>query len=307
MRITILGAGAMGCLFGGFLKRAGEDVVLVDTWAEHVTALNSRGLLLWEGQERLEIPMAAVLAGQAVRPADLVLFLVKAYRSEEAAARVPELLAPGGAVLTLQNGMGSADALAAQVGPQRVLVGVTAQGATGLGPGEIRHGGNGETLVGPFADRSSSSGLEARVAEIFTRAALPARATGEVWTAVWKKLAVNCGINALTALAGIRNGRIPEIAPAAGLLADAVREASAVARAAGTDLGDPEDLVEQVLAICRATAENRSSMGQDVDRRSPTEIDYINGAVVREGKKYGLATPVNETLTRLVKTVEGNY
>ncbi|MBI5445367.1 MAG: 2-dehydropantoate 2-reductase [Deltaproteobacteria bacterium] len=307
MRITVVGGGAMGCLFGGCLSRAGDDVVLVDAWRDHVELLNRRGLWLWEGSERREIPVRAELPGSPLRRAELVLFLVKAYRSEEAAAQVPDLLEPAGLALTLQNGLGSADVLAARVGRERVLVGVTAQGATVLGPGEIRHGGTGETLVGAYAPNHASNAGASRAAEAFGRANLPARATSEVWPAVWKKLAVNCGINAVTALAGIRNGRIPEIPEAAAVLEDAVHEAAAVARAAGVDLGDPGALVDHVLAVARATAANRSSMGQDVDRRSPTEIDFINGAVVREGRKHGVPTPVNATLARLVKAVESGF
>jgi 2-dehydropantoate 2-reductase len=307
MKITVLGAGAMGCLFGGYLSRAGEDVVLVDAWPEHVDALGRRGLRLWEGEAAEEIPVRAALPGTAVRPAELVLFLVKANRSREAAAQLPALLEDRGVALTLQNGLGSADVLAEVVGPKRVLVGVTAQGATGLGPGEIRHGGSGETLVGSYGGDQASRDAAARVADALTRAGLPAHATAEVWAAVWKKLAVNCGINALTALTGMRNGRIPEIPPAAALLGASVREAASVAAAAGIDLGDREALVDHVLAIARATGANRSSMGQDVDRRSPTEIDFINGAVVREGGRLGVPTPVNETLTRLVKVLEANY
>lgn len=304
MRVTVLGAGAMGCLFGGLLARAGRDVVLVDPWREHVEALRSRGLILREGGETLTIPVTAALSGEAVRPAELVLFFVKAHQTRAALPEAEPLLAAGGAVLTLQNGLGSADLLAEALGSERVLAGVTAQGATRLGPGEVRHGGAGETLLGGFA---GDHPLLAAAAECLTAAGLPARVVPDVWPAVWRKLAVNCGINALTALAGIRNGRIPEIPEAAALLADAVAEAAAVARAAGVDLGEAQALAGHVLAVARATAVNRSSMGQDVDRRQPTEIDFLNGAVVREGARLGVPTPVNATLARLVKTLESTF
>lgn len=300
----MLGAGAMGCLVGGLLARAGEDVVLVDASAEHVEALNRQGLRLWEGDELVRIPVRALVAGSAVRPADLVLFLVKAPRTRAALPSLPPLLAERGAVLTLQNGLGAADLLAEGLGAERVLVGVTAQGATLLGPGEIRHGGSGETLVGGYRGEHPLVGAVVRALQ---GAGLPSRAAQDIWPGVWKKLAVNCGINALTALTGIRNGRIPEIPEAAELLGDAVREAAAVARAAGVDLGAPDALAEQVLAVATATAANRSSMGQDVDRESPTEIDFINGAVAREGLRLGVPTPVNTTLTRLVKTLEASF
>jgi 2-dehydropantoate 2-reductase len=294
----------MGCLLGGLLARAGEDVVLVDSGAAHVEALTRHGLRLWEGEEAVRVPVLALLAPAEVRPAELVLFLVKAHQTRSALPSLPSLLAAGGAVLTLQNGLGAADLLVEAVGAERVLVGVTAQGATRLGPGEVRHGGSGETLVGAYCGANPRA---EEAAGVFGRAGLPARAVADVWPAVWRKLAVNCGINALTALTGIRNGRIPETPEAAALLADAVAEAAAVAKAAGIDLGDAGALAEHVLGVARATAVNRSSMGQDVDRRSPTEIDFINGAIVRQGARLAVPTPVNATLARLVKTLEATF
>jgi 2-dehydropantoate 2-reductase len=304
MRITIVGAGAMGCLFGAYLFRAGEDVALVDSWIEHVEALRRGGLRLQEGGELLTFRVPAYPAGEAIRPAELVLLFVKANHTRSTLEELPALLAPGGAVLTLQNGLGSGDLLSEALGADSVLVGVTAQGATRLGPAAIRHGGSGETIVGAFRGEHPLLG---RAAETFSRAGLPARAVRDIRPLVWKKLAVNCGINALTALTGIRNGRVPEIPAAATLLRDAVAEVAAVGRAAGVELGEASELGEQVLAVATATAENRSSMGQDVDRRAPTEIDFINGAIVREGERLGVATPVNAVFTRLVKTLEATF
>lgn len=304
MKIAIVGAGAMGCLFGGYLARAGEDVSLVDRLVPTVEALRARGVRLWEGERAEDVPVAAALDPGDIGPVDLVIVFVKALHTRSAAASLPPLLGPETQVLTLQNGLGAADALTPPVAPERLLVGVTAQGGTLLGPGEVRHGGSGPTLVGPY--RGDATGASA-VADVLTAAGLATEAVADPWPAVWRKLAINCGINALTALAGIRNGRIPEIPEAAAVLADAVREAVAVAAAAGAALGDGDDLARHVLDVARATAENRSSMGQDVDRRAPTEIDFINGAVVREGERLGVETPVNRTLTRLVKTLEATF
>lgn len=304
MKIAVIGAGAMGCLFGGFLARAGEDVMLVEVNPAAVETLSRRGVRLWEGEDAQDVPVRAVSNPGAAGPADLVLVMVKAQHTTSAAGSLGPLLGPGTAVLTLQNGLGAADVLAEAVGTKRLLVGVTAQGATLLSPGEVRHGGAGETLFGPFA--AGGPDPEPFAATLF-RAGLPARAVADPWPAVWRKLAVNCGINAVAALTGLRNGRIPEIPEAAAVLSDAVREAAAVSRAAGVDLGEPGALVEAVLAVARATGANRASMGQDVDARRPTEIDFINGAVVREGERRALPTPVNRTLTRLVKALEAGF
>ncbi|GAB4270431.1 MAG: 2-dehydropantoate 2-reductase [Deferrisomatales bacterium] len=305
MKIAVVGAGAMGCLFGGLLARAGEEVVLLDRSAETLEALARRGVVLHEGEGRETIPVAAAGDPRDAGACDGVLVFVKAHQTLSARPSVAALAQGGAWVLTLQNGLGAADLLAEVVAPGRLLVGVTAQGATLLGPAEVRHGGAGPTVLGPYLPGPSpEAGAAARV---LAGAGLECRAVEDPWPHVWHKLAVNCGINALTALTGIRNGRIPEIPPAAALLEEAVGEAAAVARAAGVDLGDPKALARRVLDVARATAANRSSMGQDVDRRASTEVAFINGAVAREGERRGVATPVNRTLTRLIQTLEATF
>ncbi|MHB8766882.1 MAG: ketopantoate reductase family protein [Deferrisomatales bacterium] len=305
MKIAIVGAGAMGCLFGARLARAGHPVTLVDTDPRTVAALAGRGVRLWEGDTPVDVPVGAAAGGAAAGPAELVLVLVKAPHTRAAAASLPALFGPTAHVLTLQNGLGAADLIAEAVGGERVLVGTTAQGATLLGPGEIRHGGAGDTLLGPY--RGAAPETAGAIAAALTGAGLPARAVADPWPAVWRKLAVNCGINAVAALTGTRNGQLAEIPEAAALLADAVAEVAAVARVAGVDLGEPAALADAVLAVARATGTNRASMGQDVDRRARTEIEFINGAVVREGERTGVPTPVNQTLARLVKTLEATF
>lgn len=304
MRIAVVGAGAMGCLFGSLLARSGEEVVLVDVMPETVAALRQRGVRFHEGAQVSDVPVAAVEGARAAGTADLVLVMVKAQHTASVAAGLGSLLGPRTQVLTLQNGLGGAQVLAEHVDAQRILVGVTAQGATLVGPGEIRHGGSGESVLGPYSLPGADPEPAVRV---LTRAGLPARAVSDPWPAVWRKLAINCGINPIAALTGVLNGQIPGIEEGAGVLADAVREVAAVARVAGVDLGEPDTLVRQVIDVARATGSNRASMGQDVDARRPTEIDFINGAVVREGERLGVPTPVNRTLTRLVKTLESTF
>jgi len=306
VKIVIVGAGAMGCFFGANLARSGDGhrVTLLDKVPAVLAALSRRGVRLWEGDRAADVPVQVVGDPATAGPADLVLVMVKALHTDSAGASLAPLLGPTTRVLTLQNGLGAAQVLARHCDPRLLLVGVTAQGATQLGPGEIRHGGAGETLVGPY-QRGGAAGAE--LVEAFGRAGLPTRSVDDPWPAVWRKLAVNCGINALAALTGLLNGRIPEIPEAAGVLTDAVAEVAAVARAAGIDLGDTAALAGTVLGIARATGGNRASMGQDVDQRRPTEIDFINGAVVREGDRLGVPAPVNRALTRLVKTLEAGF
>ncbi len=304
MKIAIVGAGAMGGLFGAHLSRAGHGVTLIDIDPRELAALRERGVRLWEEDRFTDVPVHATDDPASVGPSDLVVVFVKAHHTRSVLGSLPPLRGPDTLVLTLQNGLGAADVLAEAVPEARLLVGVTAQGATKVGPGEVRHGGRGETVLGPYRPGGAPAGP---VAEVLTAAGLPARAVADPWPAVWRKLAVNCAINPVTALTGIRNGLVAEIPEAGQVAADAVAEVVGVARARGVDLGDPDELAAFVLGVARATAENRSSMGQDVDRRAPTEVDFINGAVVREGERAGVPVPVNLTLWRLIRTLEVGY
>ena len=199
--------------------------------------------------------------------------------------------------LTLQNGIGNWEQIAEVVGKEAVIAGSTAQGSTLLAPGLIRHGGNGATYIGepggPISERVR------RVVELFRQAGLAAEPSDQVERLIWQKLIVNVGINAITALTGIRNGICRRDGEAAGLCKSAVCEAIVVAGSKGFPMG--ADMVERVLSVARATARNRSSMGQDVDRKKRTEIDAINGAIVRFGREARIPTPVNETLTLACK------
>jgi 2-dehydropantoate 2-reductase len=180
---------------------------------------------------------------------------------------------------------------------------VTAQGATLVAPGLVRHGGNGATHMGE--PQGEPTGRVEDLVALFNRAGLETRSSATMELLVWEKLLVNVGINAITALTGTRNGAVAEIEEARELSLAAVEEAIAVARARGFDVRP--DMVERVQSVARATAVNRSSMGQDVDSKKRTEIEAINGAIVRFGEEADIAVPVNRTLTRLVKITETAY
>ena len=303
MKTVIIGAGAMGSLFGGLLAESGGDVTLVDVWPEHVNALNGKGLEIeWRGANRTVRVRAASDPAEA-GPADLVIVFVKSADTPAAAESAARVRNSDGLVLTLQNGLGNADVLAEAVPPACVLAGTTSHGATMLGPGRIRHAGSGHTVIGPWSggDRSSAD----RTAEALNRAGIETEAVSDARALVWGKLLVNVGINAITALTNIKNGELLDLESTRALSRAAVEEAARVAEA--QDIPVREDCVEHVLAVARATAENRSSMGQDVDNRRQTEIQAINGAVVREADRLGLEAPVNRTLTALVETLQAHY
>lgn len=303
MKITVIGSGAMGCLFGGLLTEAGQEVQLLDVWPEHVKALNENGLsLLRDGEERI-IRVQATTDPDTIKKTDLALIFVKHAQSEEAARTAVWLLGDAGYILTLQNGMGNAEIIAETAGRKRVICGTTAQGAMLLGPGRIQHSGIGKTIIGMWdQDRQPIVDL---VAGAFSAAKIETSGADNIKPVIWNKLFANVGINAITALTNIRNGRLLDLEPTRQLVEAVVTEAIAVARALQITVAD--DALENVFAIAEATASNRSSMGQDVDARRPTEIDAINGYIVRRAEELGIEVPVSQSLTRLIKTLQGHY
>jgi 2-dehydropantoate 2-reductase len=298
MRIAIVGAGAMGGVIGFYLAAVAE-VVLVDRWAAHVAAINASGLSCErEGASRTR-PILAVTDPAAASLCDAAIVLVKAQQTPWAADACAAALAPGGVAYTLQNGVGNREALAAILGDSRVGQGVTALGGTLLGPGRVRHAGMGPTTFGAAPHPALAEALAAS----FTAAGLPASVSDDVEGLLWGKLVVNAGINALTALLRVPNGALAEAPAARELLAGVVREAVAVAAARGARL-PYDDPVAHVESVARATGANRSSMLQDVLRGAPTEIATINGAVVREGARLGVPTPLNAALAALLGALE---
>ena len=302
MHFLIVGPGAMGCLFGARLKLAGQEVTLLDHRRQRARNINRRGLVVdgVTGSYRADVP--AVVEGPPVSP-DVVLVCVKSYHTRKAALRLREFLAPGVPVVTLQNGLGNVDVLADVFGRRHVLGGVTAEGATLQDDGRITHAGQGETVIGPKAGTDAGPDT---IAAALTRAGFHATVSDGVEGLIWGKLVINVGINALAAITRLPNGRLPEIQGTLRIMIAAVKEAVAVAKAGQIDLPYP-DPVKRVTEVCRATSGNIASMLQDVLREKPTEIDFINGAIVREGRLLHIPTPVNETLTCLVQAIQASY
>ncbi len=301
MRIAIVGAGAMGSLFGGLLAEAGEDVVLVDVWEEHMRAINERGLRIRGVSGDRVVRVKATTKHAEVGVVDLVLLQVKSYATEKAIRDALPMVGERTVVLTLQNGLGNVEKIAAVVGRERVLAGTTAHGATVLGPGEIYHAGRGPTVIGEVDGRITDR-VKA-IAELFNRAGIETEVTDNIMGAVWTKMLANVAINALTAITGLYNGELLELEETKAVMLKAVDEAVAVAKAMGIKLL-VEDPHEFVLGIARATATNKSSMLQDVERGRRTEIDAINGMIVHYGRELGIPTPVNEALVAAVKGIE---
>ena len=301
MRIAVIGAGAMGSLFGSLLA-AVAPVVLVNHRKAHIDAINAKGLSVEgpDGSCRVQ-RLAAVSDPKALGERfDLAIVFTKAGQTRAAAETAARLLKPGGVALSLQNGLGNREVLAEVLGPRRALVGVTSQGATLVGPGHVRHAGDGPTWI---ARAGPPERVAAAVCRLFNAAGIQTELADDADALVWGKLIVNVGINALAALLRVPNGVLAAEPACQGLMAQAVAEAVAVAHARGIALPYPDPLAH-VKAVCRRTAQNRASMLQDVLRGAPTEVAVINGAVARLAGELGLAAPVNTLLTALVAALE---
>ena len=283
MNINVIGAGAMGSLFGSLLSEAGETVTLVDLREDHVDAVSQQGLTIEKDGENRNVRITAVTDPAMAPSSELTIVFVKSTHTAAAAQTAARLAGQNGSVLTLQNGMGNADTLADVLRSPQVIAGTTSHGATFLGPGAIRHAGVGETVIGPWNPEGETGAR--RVAELFNRSGIVTRVVDDVRRVLWAKLFINVGINAITALTGIKNGQLLDLSQTRQISSAAVCEAMAVAQAQGIEIeGEP---VQKVFEVAAATGPNRSSMGQDVDHCRVTEITAINGFIVKHARLAG--------------------
>jgi 2-dehydropantoate 2-reductase len=303
VKTVMMGAGAMGSLFGGLLTLAGEEVWLVGNRKDQIDAICLSGLTLEEKGKSRIIPMNATSDVTSVGKADLVIFFVKTYDIEAAVSDALVLEKEDTIFLTLQNGLGNEEAICRKIDRKKVMLGVTGHGATLMGLAHVFHAGRGRTMIGELDHRITDRA--ARITRMLCDAGIDTEVSSNIHDHVLGKLLVNVGINALTALTGFKNGQLLDFPETIRLMEKLVMEVSEVARRRGVHL--EKDPIEKVKMAIEATKENRSSMGQDFDRRQKTEIDAINGAVVREAQRLGIPVPVNQVVTDLVKAVEKSF
>jgi 2-dehydropantoate 2-reductase len=299
-RIAVVGAGAVGCYFGGMLARAGGRVAFIGrpgATSPHMEALEREGLLLDSiaFQERIRVQVAPV---EAVRDAELVLVCVKTLDTEEAARQVALRLARSAVVVSLQNGVDNVERMRAAAGID-ALPAVVYVAAAIPAPGRVKHSGRGDLVMG----HTTRTAEVARVAETFTRAGVPCRTSDNIEGELWVKLIMNCAGNAVTALGRASYGRAARHEGAREVIAATAAEAIAVARAAGVKL-PAGDFVAAGLKLAETLGEATSSTAQDIARGRHTEIASLNGYIARRGAALGVATPVNHTLFALVKLLE---
>ena len=303
MKIVIIGPGAIGILLAAHLSRGKNEVWLLDKKRERAQYLRKNGICV-EGQSKISAKVKASVEAKEIGPADLVILCVKSYDTEEALKRALDLIKQDTYVLSLQNGLGNVQVLTDIVGEDKIIAGVTEQAATLLGPGVIRHTGKGETIIGRV--NKQPLGKARIILGLLNQAGFPSRSTKDINSLIWSKLIINAGINPLSAITRLNNGKLLEYSETRELLRQAVSEAVRVAKRKRIKL-KYDDPLQKVESVCRCTCANLSSMLQDVLNKKQTEIDFINGAILRQGKALRLATPVNEVLTSLVKTIEKNY
>ena len=294
MKVAVMGAGAVGCYYGAMLARAGHEVVLIGRPA-HVEAVRARGLRLEAQSFDEHVPMAASTEPDAVQGADLVLFCVKSTDTEAAAAQIASHLAPGALVLTLQNGVDN-DERARSVLRDHEVAAAVVYVATGMaGPGHVKHNGRGELVIAP-----SARGEE--VAQALRAAGVPTEISDNVRGALWAKLVLNCAYNALSAITQLPYGVLVRNEGVPGVLRDVVAECLAVARAEGVTI--PGDIDAAVAGIARTMPAQFSSTAQDLARGKRSEIDHLNGFVLRRGEALGVPVPANRLLWTLVRLLE---
>jgi len=296
--ILVFGAGAIGSFLGGLLSRR-HDVTLVGR-AEHVAAIRAHGLRISGKTAAIAKPRAATRVPGDARP-EIVFVTTKAYDTANAMLALRKF-ADRSIFVTLQNGLGNAETIAKTA--RRVVAGTTAHGVTFVGPGDVRHAGVGELVLGAWTHVDEADLV--RLRDLFADVGIVAQLTSDIRTELWSKLVVNASINPLAAIAGVPNGRVVRDKRLLAVLERVCAEAAEVATAEGAHI-DAEEVRHRTVLIAKRTAANRGSMLQDLDRRRRTEIDAITGAIVRAASRHHKPVPLNEALYAIVRARESTF
>ena len=299
IKVAVMGAGAVGCYYGGMLARAGHEVVLIAR-PQHVEAIARDGLRMETTSFDEHVRLAASSEPGAVQGANLVLFCVKSTDTESAGAQIQAQLAPDVLVLCLQNGVDNADRLRTVLTGTAVAAAVVYVAVEMAGPGHVRHHGRGELVIEPAISRATSSQA---VAQALIAAGVPTEISANVRGVLWAKLILNCAYNAVSAITRLPYGKTVAGAGIKDVMRDVVAECLAVAQAEGVQVAGDVDAA--IRKIAETMPSQYSSTAQDLARGKRSEIDYLNGLIVRRGEALGVATPANRVLWALVKLLEG--
>jgi 2-dehydropantoate 2-reductase len=294
LQVAVMGAGAVGCYFGGMLARAGHEVTLIAR-PQHAQAITREGLRMETRSFDERVKLRASSDSAAVKGAQLVLFCVKSGDTESAGRQIEPHLSDDAVVLCLQNGVDNAERLRGVLPRVEVAAAVVYVGTEMAGPGHVKHHGRGELVIDPTRQLPQLAG-------IFTAAGVPTEVSNNVRGALWLKLILNCGYNAVSAIAQMPYGQTVQGVGIPDVMRDVVNECLAVAKAEGVNV--PGDVDAAVRRIVESMPGQYSSTAQDLARGKPSEIDYLNGHVVRRGEALGVPAPANRVLWALVKLLE---
>ncbi len=299
MRILVFGAGSIGSLIGGILSKR-YDVTLLGR-KKHMDEMKKNGLKITGKTNNVFYPKTATkISGKY----DLIILTVKAYDTEKSIRTLKPVLGRTTVILSLQNGLGNEEIIANTIGFSKgnkgVLRGITNHGVIFVKPGEIHHSGMGETVIGEI-DGKKTERIK-KICSMFNNAGIKTRISKNIKKDVWAKTIVNSAINPVTAVTGLKNGYLLKIPELKRLMGQICLEDMRVANKSGVFFDS--DVFEETKKTASLTAENKSSMLQDIESGKKTEIDFINGAIAKTGKRHGIDTPINNTLTVLVKVLE---
>jgi 2-dehydropantoate 2-reductase len=300
MRIYMIGAGAMGGVYGGLLSRAGREVTLIDPREDHVDAIRRDGLTVEGVRGTHVVKVPAHASHEGLPPGDLAIVFTDANATRDAARAAVQLLRPDGFALTLQNGIGNVEALVAELGQPRVIAGVSMNSAANPAPGRVAYTNAGMTSIGEL-DGTDTARIR-QVAQMLNEAGIETEIVSDPMAYIWGKFVLNCGINALTAVTGLRSGEMYRTPEMNALQDKVIDEVLAVVARKGVKLSEA-DPRKKIKDHCKARY-NKPSMMQHIEQGRRTEIDALNGALVREAKALGIAVPHNETIVAIVKGLE---
>jgi 2-dehydropantoate 2-reductase len=298
--IAVVGAGAIGCYFGGMLARAGNAVTLIGR-KRHVETINRRGLIFESAGRREAIAAAATEDIAAVHGAEVVLFCVKSLDTDRAARDMAPHLPPNAVVVSLQNGVDNVERIRPHT-KNWVLPALIYVAAQMPEPGFVRHTGGGSMVIGETAVFGTDRRAAAEVAALFTGAGVQVKVSDDIESELWIKLLMNCAYNAICALSQAPYGAMVAMPEVEAVMREAVAEVQQVASAKGIRL--PDDIADATIKLAVVMPTTMSSTAQDLRNGRRTEIDHLNGYVVREGEALGIATPVNRTFDALIKLLE---
>ncbi len=297
MHFAVIGAGNMGCVYGANLARIGEDVTMIDVWAEHVHAMQTHGLQMTGLHGDFVARVDATTNPAKAQKADVAIITVNTYNTRDAAMAAKVLLKHDGFALTLQNGLGNVEVLTEVLGPDRVMAGLTFHSGDLKAPGHVTHTNKGPTYLGEL-NKIKSERLQA-VYDRMHKADVEPVLEDDIMATIWGKFVHNCGLNAICAITNLRPGHIREVPELDEFQTLIIEEVLALVKAKGIQI--PEKNPLKFIKEYSAVKFHRVSMKQHLDRGRLTEIDALNGYVVRESKKLGLKAPYNDALTKLMK------